>query len=391
MSAHLADRLSFTDIVALAERDSGAYRRADEALLGRVGAVVDWINGNGPYTPDQVRAMTAQIRRLLATRLSLLLDRERYPDIAAERLDRPIFVIGFPRAGTTLIHSLLAEDPEVLAPQSWHVFSPSPPPGAGPVAPERFAYAQRQVEAWMDLCPAQKPMHPYIDKGAFQLCEDEEVLSMDFRVTYPYHYSQVVSMDAYQVIDAEPHASFRFHRELLQHLQWNTGRTRWACKGPSNQARLDGLFAAYPDALCVWPHRPMGEIYASIVALSMAVYDGICQRPLDWTGHARALAEGLKAGFDAMLDNALIDDPRVMHIPFRDITADPLGTVRRIYAKQGLDVSEAFEQRVEGWLADPANAVDRYGRYPYSYEELGVEREWVEALFADYSKRFGMD
>lgn len=391
MNGHLAERLSFQDILTLAERDSGAYGMADEGLLARVRAIVDWINDLGPYTPDQTRAMSAQVRRLLATRLALLLDRKRFPGIGEERVERPIFVIGFPRAGTTLIHSLLAEDPDVLAPQSWHVFSPSPPPGAGPVAPERFAYAQRQVEAWMDLCPAQKPMHPYIDKGAFQLCEDEEFLSMDFRVTYPYHYSSVVTMEAYKVIDPDPHGAFSFHHDLLQHLQWNTGKRRWACKGPSNQGSLDGLFAAYPDALCVWPHRPMGEIYASIVALSMAVYDGICQRPLDWTGHARAVAEGLKAGFDAMLENALIDDPRVMHVPFREIAADPLGMVRQIYERQGLDVTPGFAARVSTWLDDPANAVDRYGRYPYSYEALGVERAWVEELFADYSKRFGLD
>ena len=36
-------------------------------------------------------------------------DRQRHPQIAEERIERPIFVVGFARSGTTLIHSLLAE------------------------------------------------------------------------------------------------------------------------------------------------------------------------------------------------------------------------------------------------------------------------------------------
>ena len=176
--------LEYDAIMALAERESGAFDLADSGLRGRVRFVIDWINERGPYTPDQLREMSAQIRRLLANRMRLLVDRQRFPAIAGETIDRPIFIVGFPRAGTTLIHSLLAEDPEVLAPQSWHMYSPSPPPGAGPVAAERIAHARRMVEDWMDFCPAQKPMHPYIDKGAHQLCEDEEVQALDFRNTY---------------------------------------------------------------------------------------------------------------------------------------------------------------------------------------------------------------
>ena len=378
-------------IVTLAERESGAFELADEGLLGRVRFVVDWINQRGPYAPPEVREMEAQLRRLLANRMRLLADRQRHPAIAAEVIDRPIFIVGFPRAGTTLIHSLLAEDPAALAPQSWHVYSPSPPPGAGPVAPERIAHAQRMVEEWMDFCPAQKPMHPYIDKGAFQLCEDEEVQALDFRNTYCYHFHRVPTMDHHLVVDPDPVGAFAFHREFLQHLQWNTGKTHWVCKGPSHQGSLDGLFAAYPDALCVWPHRPIGEIFDSLVTLSATIYDAITGRPTDMAPFARMLAEGLKAGLDRTMAQDLVDDPRVMHLPFREITADPLGVVRRIHERRGSAVSDAFAGRVTAWLADPGNAVDRYGRYPYSYERLGLDRGWVEDLFADYSRRFGLD
>ena len=98
----------------------------------------------------------------------------------------------------------------------------------------------------------------------------------------------------------------------------------------------------------------------------------------------------MKQGIDKMLEQDLIDDPRVMHLPFRDLAADPSGTVRKIYERAGLPMSDAFAARVQAWLSDPENAVDRHGRYPYSYEAFGLDRAWIEDLFAGYSQRFGL-
>jgi hypothetical protein len=387
----MADRLDFDDILLLAERESGAYGLADAELVGLARGLVERFNARGPYAPQQVVAMQRQVLRMLAGRLKLLLDRQRYPGIAEEKIERPVFIIGFPRSGTTLLHALLAEDPDVLKLQSWNLLSPSPPPGAGPVAAERIAFAQREVERWMDFCPAQKAMHPYIDKGAHQLCENEESFSLGMHNAYCYYYYDVPTLEPADTMSCEWGAAYRFHRELLQHFQWNTGKTRWVLKEPGAQMHLEALFAAYPDALCVWAHRPLVEIYASNVALRAAIFDTIRGRPNDWTSQPRQHVQNMKAAFDQLIASDLIRDPRILHLPFRELSADPLGVVRKVYARQDRELSPEVEGRVKVWLADPENAVDRYGRYPYSYEAFGLDRDWVEELFADYSRYFGLD
>jgi hypothetical protein len=387
----MRDGLDFDDILQLAERESGAYGLADEGLRSRLREMIDRFNGRGPYEPCQVDAMRRQMLRMLSGRLRMLADLQRYPAIAEENITRPVFIVGFPRSGTTLLHSLLAEDPEALKIQSWHLLSPSPPPGAGPVCNQRIAEAQRRIEEWMDFCPAQRPMHPYIDKGAFQLCENEEAYSLDFHNAYPFYYFRVPTLEPTDVLSGDPADAYHFHRQLLQHLQWNTGKTRWICKEPGAQMRLAELFEAYPDALCVWAHRPIVEIYASNVALRAAVYDTIRGRPNDLTSQSRQIVEGMKAAFDRLLDSDLIRDPRIVHLPFRELSADPLSVVHKIHARLGEDVSPEFEANLKAWLANPENAVDRYGRYAYNYEAFGLDRDWVEELFAGYSRYFGLD
>jgi hypothetical protein len=388
--AKSASALDTDQLLAWAERESGAYGLIDEGLRGRVSAMVDGINQRGPYTLGQVDAMKRQIHRLLVSRLLIALDRHRFPAIAEEQIEQPVFIIGFARSGTTFLHSLLAEDPDLLSLQSWNVLTPSPPPGAGPIASGRIAFAQRAMEDWMDFCPAQRPMHPYIDKGAFQLCEDEEVLTLDFRYAYPYYLFRVPTLEG-AILSNDQTEAFAFHRQILQHLQWNTGRTRWICKSPAAQHHLDAIFAAYPDARCIWAHRPMTEMFASLVTLSNVIYDTIAGEPRDRQEWARTFAFSMRAAFDRLLSSDLIEDPRIMHINFRALSSNPMGTIETIYDWLGRSVTPDFADRVGAWLADPDNRVDRYGRYPYSYEALGVEESWVAEMFADYGKRFGLE
>jgi hypothetical protein len=379
------------EIVDAAQRETGHYGLVDDGLLTRLGRLIDYINERGPYTAARCEEMQHQIRLLLSTRLRLAGDRRRLPAIAAEQVERPIFVIGFPRTGTTLLHSLLAEDPATLAPRALHSHEPSPPPGEGPIAAQRTGRTRRDLERMLDQIPGLLALHPYWDKLEDALIEDEELFTLDFRNAYPTLLYRVPTLSVMVNIgDEDAGGAFGFHREVLQHLQWNTGHKRWACKGVGHQFLLEQLFAVYPDALCVWPHRDPVEIQASTLAISVVVYDSITGRHSDWKPYARAWVEGMKLGLDHAMASPLIDDPRIMHLDFREVAADPVSVVRKVYDRGGLDFTPGFEQRIRAWLADPSNRTDRYGRYRYTYEPFGLEAGWVRELFTDYRRRFNL-
>ncbi len=385
-----ANTLSLETIFTLAERESGYFEPREPGLSQRVAGLVDWINEKGPYSVDQCLAMQGQIQHVLANRLRIAADRLRFPEISREEIRRPVFIIGFARSGTTLLHSLMAEDPEVNTPRSWHAFSPSPPPGAGPVCAGRIARADRAVAAWMDFAPAVTQMHPYNDQGAYQLIEDEELFSLDFRGAYPIQFYRIPTLDVLNINWGDPTDTFHFHREMLQHFQWNSGKSHWVCKQPSAQQNLAALFEVYPDALCVWAHRPLSDIYASNIAIRAATYDAINGRANDWSDQAKERARQMKAGVDRIMQNSLINDSRIVHVKFHELAADPVGTLARIYQHAGMNMTATFEERVRSWLDNPENRVDRYGRYNYSYEAFGLDREWIRELFAEYTEYFGL-
>src|SRR6266478_9129632 len=72
-------------------------------------------------------ALRSDLLRTLCSRLLMERDRQLYRGIAQQEIREPLFIVGLPRSGTTLLHTLLAADPEHRVPVTWEVMTPSPP------------------------------------------------------------------------------------------------------------------------------------------------------------------------------------------------------------------------------------------------------------------------
>src|ERR1700746_4038746 len=69
--------------------------------------------------------MRVHLRGLLETRLRLAPAWSgRFWGLEGSLIQRPIFITGMPRSGSTFLHELLAEEPENRAPRVWEVMFP---------------------------------------------------------------------------------------------------------------------------------------------------------------------------------------------------------------------------------------------------------------------------
>lgn len=383
-------QLDADEIMRSVETDTGLGKYSDDALRGRVRALVEKFNDQAALTAANLPAVRAQVAKTLVARLKLARDWAAHPEIAEEKIERPIFIVGYGRTGTTITHSLLGEDPTnrmVSWAESMH---PSPPPGTDPAGElARTTGAMRDLaDSWMGEVSTLLQPHPYFDHGIRTPIECEELFAIDFLNDYPSRYFRV-PIAPLDTAASDPLAAYRFEKHLLQHLQWKQPTQRWLLKGVFHQFVLDALWAVFPDACCVWTHRNPLQVVPSMFGIYAAIYDVIAPG-FDHKAYARRMLTGLRAGMEHVMASPTLDDPRVIHIRFGDFMNDQVGTIRGIYEKFGFTYTREFEDRMRAWLASPHNRPDRYGKYRYGFEGYGVTPGEVGKMFADYTKRFNL-
>jgi len=83
-----------------------------------------------PRLDQGISRLSSNLERQLGLRLQLAADRKKHPEISRQEIKAPLILIGLPRSGTTILHSLLAQDPAARSPQRWEMTHPFPPPRA---------------------------------------------------------------------------------------------------------------------------------------------------------------------------------------------------------------------------------------------------------------------
>lgn len=342
--------------------------------------------------PEPVRDQAVDYAvHMLATRLKLVADRKQYPEIARQKITRPIIVVGPPRSGSTLLHTLLSLDPEAMAPEHWICLEPSPPPALGPPSAERLGQAERRMMAMFERIPDIFITHPYmIEEGAGALAEcGSDILNMVFSCQQLWCLYRAETFRRY-LLDADHTAALGFHHDFLQQVQWGQAGKHWALKGSDYLLRLEETAAQYPDAMLVWTHRDLAQQLGSLANIQ-AILCGVAGEPLSGGAReavGRLAIEHQRASFEkGMRARDRIGEDRFLDVSYHDVMASPVRTVERIYERFGRQVSEAHRAAIHDWLAK--NPQTKHGVHKYAMDEFGLNAEATNRQFGDYVERFG--
>jgi hypothetical protein len=324
----------------------------------------------------------------LRNRLLVQRDVQADPGLRDEPIRRPLFVLGLPRTGTTLLFNLLAQDPACRPLMFWESMQPAPSPRPETYETDRRIAAGRyRMKKLNDALPELRHIHEFQSEGP----EECLGLLMNAFLT-PFFRGKITRYRQWldDIPDSEVDAAYAEYQLQLQLLQRHVKGSHWILKCPSHLYGLGSLLRTFPDAAVVHTHRDLTKSVASLCSLSDTfeelVYHPvdpleIGQRTLHSTG--QLLGRGLR-GRDA----ADPDGRRVLDIAFQDTVRQPLETVERIYAHFGYPFTPEFRQKVEQFLAEDAQRRQQVPRHAYTLEPYGLSAAGLRHQFRDYLERF---
>jgi hypothetical protein len=357
-----------------------AFRRLYEAMVSS-------LNDEANLHEQGIRGAQLRLQAMAEARLRFIADRRRWTAIELEPIVRPVFILGLPRAGSTFLHSLMSRDPANRNPQTWEMMFPSPPPQPESYENDpRIDRAQSILRAMGLEDPSVTSLHPF---GARQP-EDCHLLMelMGLGDNLPGLWRMPSFNKVRNAIDLR--LGYRLHRMALQNLQHRYRGERWVLKNPGHVFYLDHLLAVYPDACLVQTHRDPAKVIPSITALLVAMRRANSNAAID----AARIAEGNLRAFAAGLDKSIAFrrqpgmDAHFHDVHFRDLISDPIDTVRKIYARFALPLSDQAVEAMQHWLtADASHAA----KAKFTLAQFGVSESRIDEAFAAYMTRYGIE
>ena len=324
----------------------------------------------------------------LQNRLRIEETYRQHPEIEGEQIHQPVFIVGLPRSGTSILFELLALDTGFAIPETWMLLFSCPPPGIDAAGiDERIARTHHLVTQWNRVVPEYATMH---EMGGRIPSECGMLMANGFISDHFAALHQTPSYDRY-LASCSWEPAYRYHRRVLKLLQWRTPQRRWLLKAPNHLSHLPLLLATYPDARIVHTHRDPLKCMASATNLLGCLLWMRSRKPFDSTAFEDLIfGEATASRLENVMsqrDAGLVPAERIVDSVYQDLMDDPVAAVTRVYAGLGLELGDATVQAMQSYLA--AKPRGKHGVHRYQAGDA-QSRVRERALFRNYQLRHGV-
>lgn len=344
--------------------------------------LVSDINRDTRRADDFVGRNQYMIVKALGDRLQVINALNEQPDILKSSVERPVFVFGLPRTGTTLISNLLAADPARRSPLTWELDNPVPPPTTETLFTDPRALAA--LEAEKNIPSNARAVYRM---SAVYPFECVTIMGHDFKTLAQECWGKLPNFRDY-LYSTDMTTAYEYHKKWLQ-LHQSQAPGIWNLKMPSHGLYLETLLKIYPDARLVWTHRdPLSATasYCSIISLGHQNFAGYVDH--EWIGENAAF-QVVQHGERAMDARERLGDDRIIDLQYADLMRDPMGSVRKLYAQLGDELTPEAEASMQAWL--DVNPQGKFGKHEYKLAEYGLTKEGLEPQFERYLSKFNVE
>ncbi len=329
--------------------------------------------------------MRSSLIRVLECRLRLENLCDLHPEIAATPIERPIFIAGLQRTGTTKLHRLLSMDRRLRAISAAEALNPAPL--GRPVRDEPFEIERRIAQARIAergmryLSPALFAIHP-IEAEAPE--EDVFLLDATF-ISGAVDASLSVPSYTKWIREIDQTEAYRYFRRLIGLLLWQRPG-RYLGKTPHHLENLDALLTVFPDAKIIHTHRDPQKVVPSFSSM-MAHAGAMLSKDVDPIRVGRRVFEQTTnsvARAMEMRDRAAAGS--VLDVHYENLVRDPLKEIRRIYDFVEMDFDSETEGAMRKWMAE--NPRHKNGQHRYRLEDFGLDPKELDERFEVYRNRY---
>jgi hypothetical protein len=322
--------------------------------------------------------------RLAKTHLRIHRALRESPEVAGTPLPPPVFIVGWPRTGTTFLHQLLARDPAHRTLPYWESFDPVP---AAPGTPDkRIEKLDEMLKLLSRIEPRYDAIHPMTAEAPEEcvalFMNEFRSLQLDFQYQVPEYARWLLAQDA--------RIAYRLHRRQLELVQFHRpSGERLVLKDPTHLVHLAALLEVYPDAKIVFTHRDPAVALSSICSL-VSYTRALFTDDVDPHGVGTEILSGYWP--DAMEDARELrkgmSPEHAVDVRHADLQRDPLGTVERIYSSLGFTFSESARTSMRRFVDDRRKVP--IGKHMHSLEGFGLSRSAVRERFSSYCTDFDL-
>lgn len=291
-------------------------------------------------------------------------------------IEAPVYIHGFARTGTTLLHNLMSQDPNFGFVSTWQA------------AASPFCLVGR---GWLDRLiakkiPAKRPMDQM--EVSLDLPQEEDLavagishLSVLHTLSFPHRAHEIMDKFGRMQLTQEEYASWeRAYMTALRKATLLSGGRRLVLKNPANLGRTPILLDLFPDAKFVHIMRNPYVVYPSLMRTYRKMVAAYQLTAVDWERFTAAALQGYVTMMQRYMEHRKsIPDGNLVEVRFEDLERDGVGALERVYATLGLPGWEQARGPIRAHLETQSGF--RKNRYNIDRETIEiVDRHWGFAV-----------
>ena len=326
------------------------------------------------------------------------LDDILFPAYKTQPINKPLFILGNLRSGSTFLHRLLSRDSETFTSlTTWDIYLT--PSVTQKKITQFFArldnklggHVHRALHAFDRATLGKIKIHQI---SFFQPEEDENIhlhIWDGFFVTFLFPFMD--EFPNYQHFDEalSPEHKRRimtFYRSMIQRHMYATGKKYYVAKNPAFSSKIETLVEFFPEARIIYLARnPLDMLPSTVSWINYArrqftdpkekwlYLDEIKDLTQYWYRHPLKYLDAHPS-------------PRNLILNYDDLIQRPEAVLRAFYEQFGYPDKPGLEIIVDEAVKE---TMSFNSDHVYSYEEMGFTREQIIELYPEIFERFGFE